>query len=217
MSEDRPLGEIIDEKTNKALELDFGNSIEVYADALQVSEDELVALIKNKKVLDLGSSRGLFAKECALRNIPTLIYSVSPRLALETFRDSERDLTQELSKNKQEIKRIQKTHDATAMSTFAQELPFAPESVDVILDVFSVFNYADLANFAIAVQEEYRALKQGGEIRMVSAALTDDFINFRKIKLKELKIPFEEIKKEAGTTLGFRIVKPIHKDSAPSR
>jgi len=200
------LEEIIKERTGRALELSGG--FELYADALQISEDELETLIRNKKVIDLGSSKSLFAKECIQRKIPTEIISISPRLALKSFRDSEKELTRDLNEGKRQVKQIQKKHDATAVSAFAQELPFKSESIDIILDCFAVFNYADLNNFTNAVKESLRVLKRGGEIRMVSAALNDKFLNERENELRELQIPFEEIKNKAGdVTIGFRIVK----------
>ena len=132
MTEEKNLEESIKSKTGKALELNVG--IEGYFDYLQISENELIALITNKRVLDLGSSEGRFAKECALGKIPTQVYSVSPRLALESFRAKEKGLTgalvahesarkgEGLDRKERMARRseVQKAHDATALSAFAQ-------------------------------------------------------------------------------------------------
>jgi SAM-dependent methyltransferase len=164
-----------------------------YADFFGLSETELTDLISNKKVLDLGSGKGDFVKECSLKGIKTDITSVNPRLALENARANEKSETQKIAEGDTQLaQKMQKDHDKGARSAFAQDLPFPNESFDLVFDVLGPSFYSNDENFRIVAKEMYRVTNKGGQI-MIHA----DSLNKKTYILKQLGMPFKEINNES--------------------
>jgi SAM-dependent methyltransferase len=126
-----------------------------------LSEEELIADIEGKKVLDLGSSLGGLAKDVARRKIDCQVYSLEPRLSMGGARNEEKAATQEYleqvtpktSKLGKLVKRLkgipeddhremQESHDRGATAAFAHALPFQDNSFDLILDKEAVSKHA---------------------------------------------------------------------------
>lgn len=145
-----------------------GRFIDQYADELGYSDEgELIADITGKKVLDLGSGTGTFAKDVADRGINCEVVSVNPRLSKQSFRIIEKRSTNIDFPHSRET--VQKIHNKTALAAFAHNLPFPDETFDLLFDNQAVSRSSrkpETLVFKEAVKEMYRVLKRGGQIRI---------------------------------------------------
>jgi ubiquinone/menaquinone biosynthesis C-methylase UbiE len=192
--------------------MDTVGGIGKYAYALQMPEAELIKLISNKTVLDVGSGKGGFAKECALKKIPSKVFSVNARIAFPDFREKEMAATSKITDGV-DTERVQKEHDSKVVPSVAQELPFKSEAFDLVLDFMAATHYSNNDSFRTIAEEMYRVTKKGGEV-IIFADFSAEFDNERMYKdraliLKELEIPYKELRHDGyGIPEGFRITKP---------
>jgi len=193
--------------------LDTAGGLGKYAYCLQMPETDFIKFISNKTILDLGSGKGGFAKECASKNIPVIVSSVNPKFSLPGFRKLEKESTVKFVDDPKKIKEVQKKHDEHAIAGFGQNLPYKNESFDLIFDIMAVSHYSDLDNFRESAQEMYRVAKKGGEI-IIYADFSAEFDNEKEYKnksnvLKEIGISYKEMRESGyGVPNGFRITKP---------
>lgn len=190
MEDKKSLEDIIDFEYKCGHESSGG--IGKYANFFKMSENDFISLISNKSILDLGSGWGDLAKECSLKEIPTKVTSVNPRLALSDFRAKEKKMTEKIVGEEDLAKKVQIVHDERALSAFAQGLPFKDEGFDLVFDVLGPSFYSDDENFREVTQEMYRITKKKGQI-MIHA----DSLNSKTYILKQLGIPFKEIDEDS--------------------
>jgi hypothetical protein len=179
--------EIVENKVHAISEA--GRGITDYAFSLQFdTNQDFVAYIDGKTVLDLGSGSGGLAKAVSIQKVDANIISYNPRLATLEGRKNERRMTsQQLSNTDfvmvnqpsihatdEEVECAQAYHDQRAVAGFAQRLPFKSENIDVVLDANALGLYrlskeaGDSFNPHLMVQEYLevlRVLKHGGVVR----------------------------------------------------
>lgn len=156
----RGAGETLRDAKDYAMELAFkGNN-------------SFIEYISGKLVCDVGSGHGGLFKDSLLKNVPTKIISVNPRLAIPSFRERQvltngmwvvgsRHLSPE------EAERIQKAHDEkSAVAGYADQLPFKNGVFDVILDCHGAIAYCEDKDTEDIINEYLRVLKPGGKIRL---------------------------------------------------
>ncbi|MCL4390265.1 MAG: class I SAM-dependent methyltransferase [Patescibacteria group bacterium] len=142
---------------------DASGGIDHYADCLGYSNTEdLINELKGKKILDLGSGRGILAREAYLRHIDCSIISLEPKLSLTGYKENISGLSKEFLKEYQPPKKsvlaslvdrlkgipqeypLEEAgdyHDQRALAAFAHALPFANGSFDLVLDITAVSRY----------------------------------------------------------------------------
>lgn len=156
-----------------------------YAALLKFSSaNSLINILRDKRVLDLGSGGGMLAKECAQRGVSSEIHSLNPRLAVSKWRMRERQATRkcvygmfasyyfdwlvrifskQLISKEEMVAQLQSTHDATAVAALADQLPYKDASFDVILDMMGPIYYsATVDELYFNMSEALRVLKPGG-------------------------------------------------------
>lgn len=130
------------------------------------NEEEFIAYITGKRVLDVGSGMGGLAKDCKLGGIDAEIISVNPRLSNTRLRREERFSTRVCIPEEMQDE-VQRAHDRKAVAAYGQFLPFGAETFDVVLDSCGVlFSTRREDDRWYAIQEFWRVLRPGGRMRM---------------------------------------------------
>lgn len=136
------------------------------------NEQNLLETIRGKRVLDLGSGSGGFAKQVyeKLGN-STLVVSLNPRLFFDAYRQhhSKIDALQQergvLTKKKTFLKEINQLYRSSAVAASWDNLPFARESFDYIFATGSYLFYLDTHRPKV-LRRILELLKKGGEFRV---------------------------------------------------
>lgn len=202
-----------DSKLELPRAIDTMGGIEKYACCFQITEIEMVKLLTNKTVLDLGSGLGGLAKEATIKHVPTKVFSVNPRIITEATRSKERKYTLELVEDCGKTENVQKKHDDLLTSALGENLPYKNESFDIVFDVMAVTHYSNENNFRKAINEMFRVTKKGGQI-YIYADFGAEFDNEKKYIdkrsiLKQEGISFRELRENGyGLPKGFKITKP---------
>lgn len=200
----------IESKINYSM--DTAGGIGKYAFALQMPEAEFVKLISNKTILDVGSGKGGFAKECAIKKVPSKVFSINAKAVFSDFQQIERAETNKITGGVN-TDVVQKEYDSRVVPGVAQELPFKNESFDLVLDFMAATHYSNNTSFKEIANDMYRVTKKGGQI-IIFADFGAEFDGERSYKdkalvLKDLGIPYKEIRHDGyGIPEGFRITKP---------
>lgn len=146
------------------------------------SKEHLLRFIKGKKILDLGSGAGHFAKEAySILGNQTFIVSMNPRLADSFYLNQHKKLDKELTFNNSGfgIKR----YSETALAANWHNLPFAPASFDCIFATGSFLFYCDTYDDSVLSSLIDLIKKETGEIRIEISDISpqlDMAINFAK-------------------------------------
>lgn len=155
-----------------------GRKVEDYCFYLQVEEDYFDK--KGQIILDIGSGYNQdLARNVEYMGLGAEIISIDPSLTLNTERQDFRR------------KEAGKFHPLT-IAAYAKQLPFADNSVDKCLALFSVPMYSVNTEYAIAeIKEMIRLVKKGGEIRIFpfKSGSYRDRINYEELKKIVTNIP----------------------------
>ncbi len=119
--------------------------------------------LEGKKILDLGAGPGArFARDVKAAGIKAEVISLSPDYA-----DKKQQKLLELTPKERikELIRMEKTDPLLAVAGVGEALPFADESFDEVLSLFSLTTYS-MKNYAIWLSETIRVLKSGGTLRI---------------------------------------------------
>lgn len=128
-----------------------------YLRGLNLSPEEL----RDKKILDVGSGSGRFAEEAKKAGIEN-VYSFDPSLASGAVREKsgERGVT------------------SKAVAGQAEEMPFADESFDLVVNNFSLPMWSESPQaMRQAFAEELRVLRPGGELRLAPVIKIGDEVS----------------------------------------
>lgn len=140
--------------------LDSSGGIDHYAGSLGYqNEEDFLKNLEGKKVLDLGSGKGVLSREVHLRGIKAKIVSLEPKLKfpgikteydtetseyLENYDKSHKTFWQNLKRNLSfgnkhlPTELANRHHNENAIAAIAQELPFKDNSFDLIFDITAI-------------------------------------------------------------------------------
>ncbi len=166
--------------------------------------------LENKKILDVGSGKALFAKEA--KQLGLNVTALDPLYLTKEGRGF-------FKKNKKEN---EIHHDAVA--GLAQELPFNDGQFDIVFFMYSAFFYAESAsNLDDYVNEGLRVLKQKGKLLIYPLYEVEEgsmtIINNNQKKEAELNKKFWNIvsKKELEGTIKTQTGMPDFKRESRAR
>lgn len=156
----RGAGETLRDIKDYAMELAFKDN------------NSFIEYISGKLVCDVGSGHGGLFKDSLLKNVPTKIISVNPRLAIPSFRERQVLANRmwvlgNLHLSPEDAEKVQKRHDEkSAVAGYADQLPFKNGIFDIVLDCHGAIAYCEDGDIEIIINEYLRVLKPGGKIRL---------------------------------------------------
>ena len=184
-----------DKKLIMESETNLERDLRVYLAFFDLTIEDL----KDKKVLDVGSGAGVFAKEA--RDNEVDIVALDPLYSLREGRDVLYDMQDKLEKRKtrkffQRLFNISRENNINAVAGFGEVLPFKDEKFDIILNLFSAFHYCRTPEILRKnFEEQLRVLSSGG--KLLITPIWETYNIKKKREEFKLRVDPEFVKEEA--------------------